>query len=234
MNRVIKKQGAALLGCGDRAGYLPLREHIAERLENHGISATSDEILITNGSQQAIDLVFRMIASPGKVVAIESPSYGPMLPLLNFYGLKPLEIPMRPEGMDLSILARAIREERPALIYTMPNFHNPTGVSTGQAHREQLLSLCETHRIPLLEDGYDEEMKYFGRVVLPIKSMDKHRLVIYCGTFSKILFPGVRIGWAKLCSEFMPGGSPERSFAFERIYHLRSGPLPASGPLFGD
>lgn len=195
MNRVIKKQGAALLGYGDRAGYLPLREHIAERLQNHGISAISDEILITNGSQQAIDLVFRMIASPGKAVAIESPTYGHMLPLLNFYGLKPLEIPMRPDGMDLSILAGAIQKERPALVYTMPNFHNPTGVSTGQAHREQLLSLCETQRIPILEDGYDEEMKYFGRVVLPIKSMDKRRLVIYCGTFSKILFPGVRIGW---------------------------------------
>jgi DNA-binding transcriptional MocR family regulator len=97
--------------------------------------------------------------------------------------------------MDLSHLIEMIKKERPILIYTMPNFQNPSGVSTSQAHREQLLSLCEKHRIPILEDGFEEEMKYFGRVVLPIKSMDRHQIVVYCGTFSKVLFPGIRIGW---------------------------------------
>ena len=195
MNRVIKKQGRVLLGYGDRAGFPPLREYIARRLQSHGINAAADEILITNGSQQGIDLVFRMIASPGKTIAIESPTYSYMIPLLRLYGLRPLAIPIRHGGMDLSILEKKIEKERPALVYTMPNFQNPTGISTGQAHRERLLSICEKHRIPILEDGYDEEMKYFGRVVLPIKSMDKRHLVIYGGTFSKILFPGVRIGW---------------------------------------
>ncbi len=195
LHRAIKKQGAALLGYGDYAGFPPLREYIARRLQSHGISVTTEEILITNGSQQGIDLVFRMIASPEKAVVIESPTYKEAIPLLRFYGLKPLEIPVRPDGMDLSILAETIQKEKPDLIYTMPNFQNPTGVSTSQAHRERLLSLCELHRIPILEDGFEEEMKYFGRVVLPIKSMDKHHLVIYCGTFSKVLFPGLRIGW---------------------------------------
>jgi len=88
-----------------------------------------------------------------------------------------------------------LRKEKPALVYTMPTFHNPTGVSTDQAHRERLLSICEGHRIPVLEDAFEEEMKYFGKTTLPIKSMDKHQIVIYCGTFSKVLFPGVRIGW---------------------------------------
>jgi DNA-binding transcriptional MocR family regulator len=77
----------------------------------------------------------------------------------------------------------------------MPSFQNPTGVCTSQAHREALLALCEKHRTPILEDGFEEEMKYAGRVVLPLKSMDRHGIVAYCGTFSKVLFPGVRIGW---------------------------------------
>ncbi len=195
LTRITKKHGAALLGYGDHAGFLPLRESIARRLQCHSISVTADEIMITSGAQQAIDLVLRMLASPGRAVAIESLTYSHMLPLLRLSGLQPIEIPIRSDGMDLEYLERMIGKEKPALIYTMPTFHNPTGVSTDQAHRERLLSICERHRIPILEDAFEEEMKYFGKVVLPIKSMDSRRIVIYCGTFSKVLFPGVRIGW---------------------------------------
>lgn len=195
LNRAIEKHGGALVGYGDPAGFAPLREWIAHRLHSHGIAISPDEILITNGSQQGIDLVLRMIAAPGKAVAVESPTYDFVLPLLRFYGLKPLAIPMRPDGMDLSVLEEMVEAEPPALVYTMPSFQNPTGISTNQAHRERLLSLCERYRIPILEDAFEEEMKYFGKAVLPIKSMDQHHTVIYCGTLSKVLFPGVRIGW---------------------------------------
>jgi DNA-binding transcriptional MocR family regulator len=88
-----------------------------------------------------------------------------------------------------------ITQQHPVLLYTMPNFHNPTGITTSQAHREALLALCERHSLPLVEDGFEEEMKYFGKVALPIKSMDSGKVVIYLGTFSKILFPGLRIGF---------------------------------------
>lgn len=195
LTRVVRRHGAALLGYGDLAGYPPLRESIAQRMRCHNISVSSDEIMITNGSQQAIDLAFRMLATPGRAVAIESPSYSHMLPLLRLSGLRAIELPVRADGMDLDALEAALRKEKPALVYTMPTFHNPTGVSTDQAHRERLLSICEGHRIPVLEDAFEEEMKYFGKTTLAIKSMDKHQIVIYCGTFSKVLFPGVRIGW---------------------------------------
>jgi DNA-binding transcriptional MocR family regulator len=168
---------------------------VAQRLQRHGIAVTPDEILLTNGSQQGIDLLLRMMAAPGRSAAVESPTYDFMLPLLRLNGLKPIEIPLRPDGMDLDVLERTLRGDRPVLVYTMPSFQNPTGVCTSQAHRERLLGLCETHRIPILEDGFEEEMKYTGKVVLPVKSMDRHRIVVYCGTFSKVLFPGVRIGW---------------------------------------
>ncbi|HEY0788369.1 MAG TPA: PLP-dependent aminotransferase family protein [Thermoanaerobaculia bacterium] len=195
VNRAIRKHGSRLFGYGDRAGFPPLRECIAGRLRDHGVSVAADQILITNGSQHAIDLVLRMLAAPGRTVVVESPTYDYLLPLVRSYGSRIVEVPLLDHGMDLDILERVFRRTRPALVYTMPSFHNPTGTSTGQEHRERLLSLCEARRVPLLEDGYEEEMKYFGRVVLPVKSMDPHGLVIYCGTFSKVLFPGARIGW---------------------------------------
>ncbi len=195
LNRVMRERGAELLGYGDRAGFAPLRAHLAGRLRSHGIAADADEILITNGSQQAIDLVLRMIAGPERTIAVESPTYDHLLPLARLLGLEVLEVPTAETGMDLGLLADVIRRRRPSLVYTMPNFHNPTGVTTSQAHREELLALCESNGVPLLEDGFEEEMKYFGPVVLPLKSMDRHHVVIYCGTLSKVLFPGLRIGW---------------------------------------
>lgn len=215
MGQVLREQGRDLLGYGDCAGYPPLREYIAERLKTHGISVSASEVLITNGSQQALDLIFRMIAAPGRKVAVESPTYDWALPLMRFHGLVPLEIPLRAEGMDLPALESALQSERPVLVYTMPSFQNPTGVSTSQSHREALLKLCERYRTPILEDGFDEEMKYFGRAVLPVKSMDRRRVVIYCGTFSKVLFPGMRVGWIVADS-----GCIERLAAIRRFSEL--------------
>jgi DNA-binding transcriptional MocR family regulator len=204
VNRAIQKHGAKLLGHGDYAGFLPLRECIVERLQNHGICVAPEEILITNGSQHGIDLVLRMFGNAGRTIAVESPTYHYLLPLIRSLELNAAEVPLRNDGMDLDLLAETLRRKRPVLVYTMPSFQNPTGISTTQAHRERLLALCEAHRVPILEDGFEEEMTYSGPVVLPVKSMDKHRLVIYGGTFSKVLFPGVRIGWIaadKACIE---------------------------------
>jgi DNA-binding transcriptional MocR family regulator len=195
LSRAFDRYGEALMRYGAPAGFWPLRQTVAARLVAHGIAVTADDVLLTNGSQQAIDLVFRMIAQPGKTVAVESPTYNATIALLRLHGLKPVEIPLSGAGLDLQVLADAMRRNTPALVYTMPSFQNPTGLSTTQAHREGLLSLCEAQRVPILEDGFEEEMQYAGKVVLPLKSMDRRRVVIYAGTFSKVLFPGVRIGW---------------------------------------
>jgi DNA-binding transcriptional MocR family regulator len=117
------------------------------------------------------------------------------IPLARFCGAELLPIPLRPDGLDLGALAEAFARSRPALLYTVPNFHNPTGITTGQAHREALLALAERHRVPIVEDGFEEEMKYFGKAILPVKSMDQGGIVIYLGTFSKVVFPGLRVGW---------------------------------------
>jgi DNA-binding transcriptional MocR family regulator len=193
--RAMKRGGVSLLTYGDRQGYRPLREHLARRMALHGVEASADEILITTGSQQALELLLHLLARPGRSVAVESPTYSLFLPLLRLHGLRPVEIPYGAEGMDLTVLARAMEQDPPLLVYTMPNFQNPTGRSTSQAHREGLLDLCSRHGVPILEDGFEEEMKYFGRVTAPIKAMDRQGLVAYCGSFSKVLFAGVRVGW---------------------------------------
>ncbi|MCL6580063.1 MAG: PLP-dependent aminotransferase family protein [Firmicutes bacterium] len=206
LSRVLRQKPGELLGYGDSAGYRPLREWIAHRLATHGIAATADEIVLTSGCQQALDLVLRMLARPGRAVAVESPTYDMAPPLLRFHGLRPVGVPVADDGMDLDRLGEVLQRESPVLVYTMPSFQNPTGISTGQAHRERLLSLCLDRRVPIFEDSFDEEMKYFGRAVLPLKSMDHRHTVIYSGTFSKVLFPGVRIGWVvaeRRCVEYL-------------------------------
>jgi DNA-binding transcriptional MocR family regulator len=195
INTVLVERGQEILRYGEGAGYKPLREFIAGRLRIHGIAANSNEIIITNGCQNAIELVLKFFTVPGSKVAIETPTYSNVLPLLKCFETDIIGIPMKPGGMDLDHLEQVLKNQDLAFVYSMPNFHNPTGITTDQAHRERLLGLCETYQVPLVEDAFEEEMKYFGKVSLPIKSMDRKQVVVYLGTFSKALFPGIRIGW---------------------------------------
>lgn len=217
MNRILKEKGDEVLDYGDAQGYGPLREYIANRLSTHSINSTPDEILITNGSQQAIDLVLRMLTVPGSTVIMEEPTYSLIIPLLKLNQINAEGIPMDETGMDLNYLDKYLKKNKAAMVYTIPNFHNPTGITTSQAHREKLLSICEKYKLPLVEDGFEEEMKYFGKVVLPIKSMDKNKCVLYLGSFSKVLFPGARIGWIAAGKECI-----ERLLAIKRFTDLSS------------
>jgi DNA-binding transcriptional MocR family regulator len=195
INHVMAERGSELLRYGKAAGYAPLREYIATRLRVHGVAASPANVLITNGAQEGLDLVFRLLGGPGRRAALEAPTYFTVLPLLRFLGVELEGIPMAEGGMNLDRLEEALRKRRIDFVYTIPNFQNPTGITTSQEHRERLLGICERRRTPLVEDGFEEDMKYFGKAVLPIKSMDRRQVVIYVGTFSKVLFPGVRIGW---------------------------------------
>lgn len=195
LRRVMSSSEDAALEYADPSGWPPLRTGIAARLRSHGVAVDDDEVLITNGAQGAIDLILRLLFRRGDAIVVEAPTYGTLHPLLELHGIRPLEVPMTDHGMDLHGLENLLDDHAPRLVYTMPNFHNPTGITTDQRHRERLLEVCEAHRIPILEDGFEEEMKYFGRAVLPIKSMDSGGIVLYVGTFSKVVFPGFRVGW---------------------------------------
>lgn len=195
LRQVLARQAGAALDYAEPEGCRTLREAIAARMRAHGIAADPAEIVVTAGAQHGLDLALRLLCRPGDRVAVEAPSYGMAHALLRLHGVAPVEAPMREDGLDLDALERALTRRRPRLVYTMPNFHNPTGITTSQAHRERLLALCEQRRVPLIEDGFEEEMKYFGQAVLPIKSMDARGVVLYLGTFSKTVFPGLRLGW---------------------------------------
>lgn len=195
LRQVMSDSGSGPLEYADPAGWPPLRSAIAARLRSHGVAVGDDEILVTNGAQGAIDLALRLLVRPGDAVAVEAPTYGMLHPLLALHGAKAVEIPMTDDGMDLDRLAEALERHSIRVVYTMPNFHNPTGITTDQHHRERLLKICERHRAPIIEDGFEEEMKYSGRAVLPVKSMDSGGIVLYIGTFSKVVFPGLRVGW---------------------------------------
>jgi DNA-binding transcriptional MocR family regulator len=220
LNHVMTTKGRALLQYGDKQGDPELREVIAERARTHGMAVTADRVLVTNGSQQAIDLVLRLLAPPGRRIVIEEPTYANVIPLAQAHGLEIVGVEMTEEGLDLGQLEARIAESMPALVYTIPNFQNPTGLTTSQSHREALIGLCRRHGIPLVEDGFEEEMKYFGGVTLPIKSMDVDQVVVYLGTFSKVLFPGVRIGWVIADPECI-----RRLLAIKRFADLSSSPI---------
>ena len=191
----ITRLGKTIFDYGAPAGYPPLRKAIATNLRVHGVAVDADNILITNGSQHGFDLILRLFGRPGAAVAMEAPSYSMAIKNCQQQGIPIATVPLREDGMDLDVLEKLLRSKDLAFVYTMPNFHNPTGITTDHAHRERLLALCEAHHVPLVEDGFEEELKYFGHAVLPIKAMDQKGVVIYLGTFSKVVFPGLRVGF---------------------------------------
>jgi DNA-binding transcriptional MocR family regulator len=195
LNAVMRERGRELLDYGDASGDPALKEIVMRRMRVHGIDVASDEVMITNGAQQGLDLVLRLLTSAEDRIVVESPTYAAALPLFRLYGLTLDCVPMLADGMDLDALEATLEKVRPRLVYTMPTFQNPTGISTSHEHRELLLRLCERHRVPLVEDGFEEDLKYFGKLALPLKSMDHDGAVIYLGTLSKVVFSGLRIGW---------------------------------------
>jgi len=220
MNQTLHRHGERVMDYFPYSGHQPLREYIARRMRIHGVSASGDDVLITNGSQHALDLITRVFAGPGKSVVVEAPTYANMLPLLRCNGVNTIEIPMKMDGVDLSALDSVLQKHDIAFFYTMPNFQNPTGITTDQSHREKLLEVCTHRRVPIVEDGFEEEMKYFGKVPLPVKSMDSNHIVIYVGTFSKVLMAGVRIGWI-----LAETGCIERLLAVKRFADIASNSL---------
>jgi DNA-binding transcriptional MocR family regulator len=195
LQRCLGKDRDGVLDYGSGLGHPPLRSYLATRMRAHGIAVGPEQVLVTQGAQQGLDLVQRLLVQPGDRVVLEAPSYAKAHALLRLHGAVPVEVPMGPEGMDLDVLEGALEGARPKLVYTVPTFHNPTGITSSQAHRERLLALCEARGVPIVEDGFEEELKYLGAAALPIKSMDRLGQVLYLGTFSKVIFPGLRLGW---------------------------------------
>ena len=195
LQMVMRRDGIAALDYGDRNGHGPLRESIAHVLASQGIQTRPENILITAGSQQALSLVSQLLLNPGDVILVESPTYSGALDLFRALGFKIVGIPVDTQGMQVDGVEKLLQQHHPKLIYTIPNFHNPTGTCLTGPRRRQLLVLAERYNVPILEDDFVGDLRYEGRTQPALKVLDPGGCVIYVSTFSKMLMPGLRVGF---------------------------------------
>jgi DNA-binding transcriptional MocR family regulator len=163
-------------------------------LVQRGLNVTPENLIVTNGSKQGLSLSLHYYVQPGDWVIVESPTYHGVLEILSSLKARVIGIPMTAEGMNLELLEQYLHTHRPKLIYTISTLHNPTGVTTSQAHRASLLRLAERYECTILEDNAYEGLN-FEPVPPPIKALDREDVVTYIGTFSKTLMPGLRVGY---------------------------------------
>lgn len=192
---IMRRDGVSALEYGEYNGYGPLRATIAHILSSQGLQTRPENILVTAGSQQALALVSQILLKPGDVIVVESPSYATALDLFNALNLHVVGVPVDEHGMQVEKLEKVLQKHHPRLIYTIPNFQNPTGACLSLPRRRQLLALAEEYNIPILEDDYVGDLRYEGSVLPPLKALDPGGRVIYLSTFSKMLMPGLRVGF---------------------------------------
>jgi GntR family transcriptional regulator/MocR family aminotransferase len=195
LQTVMRRDGIAALDYGEPNGHAPLRETITHILASQGLQTRSENVLITAGSQQALSLVSQLLLKPGDVILLESPTYSGALDLFRALNFEVVGIPVDSEGMQVDALEKLLQQHHPKLIYTIPNFHNPTGTCLSTARRRQLIILADRYNIPILEDDFVGDLRYEGRTQPALKALDPGGRVIYVSTFSKILMPGLRVGF---------------------------------------
>ncbi|NDJ53612.1 MAG: PLP-dependent aminotransferase family protein [Chloroflexi bacterium] len=195
INQVLARDGAAAIAYEAPNGYLPLREAIAERVAQVGIHVDAEEVLITGGCQQALDLAVQALLSPGDVILTSNPTYAGMIEITRARGVTPVGVPVDEDGLVTDRLEALIIEHRPRLIYVAPTYHNPTGTVMPLHRRRHLLRLAQRYHLPVLEDGVYEDLSYVGHPPPPLKALDDSGLILYASSFSKVLMPGMRIGY---------------------------------------
>ncbi|MFO3796059.1 MAG: PLP-dependent aminotransferase family protein [Anaerolineales bacterium] len=203
-NRVLDQFGAQALQYSTTEGYRPLREMIARHTRRYAVEVTPENILITSGSQQALDLIGRLFINRGDYIVVESPTYLGAIQAWNAYGAQYVTVPTDEHGMIVDELEKALRVG-PKFIYVLPNFQNPGGWTLSLERRHKLVELADRYGVPIIEDDPYGQLRYEGEHLPPVVALDsqyraengKHYSgnVIYLSTFSKILAPGIRLAW---------------------------------------
>lgn len=203
-NTVLRDSGATALQYGQTEGYTPLREMIARNVQRYGIEASAENVLVTSGSQQALDLVAKLLINRGDRVLVESPTYLGALQAFNLLGADYVSVPTDNDGIRTDLLEEALRSG-PKFMYLLPNFQNPAGVTMSLSRREELVYLSNKYGIPILEDDPYGQLRFEGEHLPPLFVLDRANMrpddhyqngnVIYLSTFSKTLAPGLRLGW---------------------------------------
>ena len=192
---VLRREGGSLLQYGSSDGYPPLKRYLQARMRRDGIAVEPDELLITNGCQQSLDLVRRSLVSPGDAVVSENPTYTGLWNIFDAPGIRLIGAPVTGDGMDLDFLSAVLAQTKVKLILASPNFQNPTGRSMPLAARQRLLELAKKFQVPVVEDDVYGALAFNGRELPPLKSLDTAGLVVYLNSFSKVGFSGLRVGW---------------------------------------
>jgi 2-aminoadipate transaminase len=203
--RVLEREGARALQYSTTEGHARLREQIATRINaKWDTTLSADEILITTGSQQGLDLIGKIFLDRDDVVICESPTYLGAVMAFNTYRPRWIEVPTDDEGMDMLELEAALaRERKVKFIYVVPNFQNPSGRTWSLQRRKDLMALASRYEVPLVEDNPYGELRFGVEAFPAIQSMDPSDLVISLGTLSKIFCPGLRIGWIAARRRFL-------------------------------
>ena len=203
-HKVLSTKGASALQYGATEGYEPLREMIAHNMARYGIRANVDNVLITSGSQQALDLIGKLLINSGDRVLVEAPTYLGALQAFNVYGAEYVSVPIDEDGLRTDSLEAPLRSG-PKFMYVLPNFQNPGGTTLPEGRRHELVLQADKYGIPIVEDDPYGQLRYEGEHLPPLIVIDRENLrrdkeylignVIYLSTFSKTLAPGIRLGW---------------------------------------
>lgn len=198
--QLVLEHGEQAMQYGGGQGWAPLRESITEVMAAEGIHANPDNVVVTTGSQQALDLVTQLFIEPGDVILAESPSYVGALGVFKAYQADVRHILLDADGLIPEEFARTVEQvraegKRIKYLYTIPNFHNPAGVSMSPSRRKELMELCRQYGVLVLEDNPYGLLGFEGQTMTPLVELAPD-LVVYLGSFSKIFAPGFRIGWA--------------------------------------
>ncbi len=201
MSGVAAEASAKALQYGPTEGLWAVREAIVEVMAAEGTDVDAADVLVTTGGQQVIDLVCKTLIDPGDVIVAEAPTYPGAVPTFTAYEADVVQVAMDGDGMRIDELEATLDRleaegRRPKFIYTIPTFQNPGGVTMSLPRRRRLVQVAAERELLVLEDNPYGLLRYEGEALPTLRSLDGGRFVIYLGTFSKILSPGIRIGWA--------------------------------------
>lgn len=195
LNEVLDRDRGDAFSYQESQGYDRLREAIGDYLENYGIHATQDKIQIISGAQQGIDILSKALLQFGDTLFVEKPTYHGAIAAFQSRGARIVEVPLESDGMDTSILEDYLKLYHPKFIYIMPYYQNPTGYSYSLKKKRIILDLAEKYNIYIIEDDYLSDLNYSKQPNIPLKALDHRNRVIYIKSFSKILMPGLRLGF---------------------------------------
>ena len=194
VTKVLERDGVRALQYSNTEGYMPLRKFISDRYKKQGVDFAPENIIITNGSQQALDMVAATLINPGDAVAVEKPSYLAALQTFHLYGPKIVSVSLNEDGIDCDELEKVLAEYDPKFIYVIPNFQNPTGLSYSKEVHDRVVEIFKGTDIVVLEDNPYRELRFSGTATDSFgKELGEQCCML--GTFSKIVAPGMRIGW---------------------------------------